>query len=196
MTWLSDGCYFKQAGCLKALGGESDPRERSSTTAKVAAANCRPSERSAEAVVSGEFSNPSIFRSWMSEGRVLMQAIGSISQAESLVGQELGVGDWVVIDQKRINRFADVTGDHQWIHVDVEQARNRKPLRLTDRARVSHAVAGAGPEQDNFRLGVPSWRSTTGSTKFDSWHRCRWTVASRSARSWPRLPSSTTTQLI
>jgi acyl dehydratase len=40
----------------------------------------------------------------------------------SLVGQELGVSDWVTIDQNRVNQFADATGDHQWIHVDVERA--------------------------------------------------------------------------
>jgi acyl dehydratase len=39
------------------------------------------------------------------------------------VGQELGVSDWLLIDQERVNRFADATGDHQWIHVDVERAR-------------------------------------------------------------------------
>ncbi|MFP4477536.1 MAG: MaoC family dehydratase [Desulfatibacillaceae bacterium] len=38
------------------------------------------------------------------------------------VGREMGVSDWVVIDQDRINRFADCTGDHQWIHVDEEAA--------------------------------------------------------------------------
>ncbi len=40
----------------------------------------------------------------------------------SLVGQEVGVSDWVQIDQDRVNQFADATGDHQWIHVDVEKA--------------------------------------------------------------------------
>lgn len=39
-----------------------------------------------------------------------------------LVGQELGVSDWVEITQARVNQFADATGDHQWIHVDVERA--------------------------------------------------------------------------
>ena len=38
------------------------------------------------------------------------------------VGQEIGVSDWVEIDQGRVNTFADATGDHQWIHVDVERA--------------------------------------------------------------------------
>lgn len=39
------------------------------------------------------------------------------------VGQHLGYTDWMVIDQDRINRFADATGDHQWIHVDEEKAK-------------------------------------------------------------------------
>ena len=42
---------------------------------------------------------------------------------ESLVGQEIGVSDWVLVDQDRVNKFADATGDHQWIHVDVERAK-------------------------------------------------------------------------
>jgi acyl dehydratase len=38
-------------------------------------------------------------------------------------GADLGTGDWLLIDQQRINDFADTTGDHQWIHVDVERAK-------------------------------------------------------------------------
>ncbi len=45
----------------------------------------------------------------------------------SLVGQETGVSDWVLIDQDRINKFADATGDHQWIHIDVERAKKEMP---------------------------------------------------------------------
>ena len=40
----------------------------------------------------------------------------------SLVGKEVGVSDWLQITQDRVNEFADATGDHQWIHVDVERA--------------------------------------------------------------------------
>ena len=40
----------------------------------------------------------------------------------SLTGTEIGVSDWFIIDQERVNRFADATGDHQWIHIDVERA--------------------------------------------------------------------------
>jgi acyl dehydratase len=39
-----------------------------------------------------------------------------------LVGQEVGVSDWVEVSQDRVNLFAEATGDHQWIHVDVERA--------------------------------------------------------------------------
>ena len=45
-----------------------------------------------------------------------------LADLPSLVGQELGVSDWLEITQDRVNRFADATGDHQWIHVDVERA--------------------------------------------------------------------------
>ena len=40
----------------------------------------------------------------------------------SLVGEEVGVSDWLTVDQARVDRFAEATGDHQWIHVDVERA--------------------------------------------------------------------------
>ncbi|MEY3232901.1 MaoC family dehydratase [Aquidulcibacter sp.] len=40
----------------------------------------------------------------------------------NLAGQEIGASDWLLIDQDRVNLFADATGDHQWIHVDVPRA--------------------------------------------------------------------------
>lgn len=40
----------------------------------------------------------------------------------ALVGQEAGVSDWLTVTQARVNQFAEATGDHQWIHVDVERA--------------------------------------------------------------------------
>lgn len=43
-------------------------------------------------------------------------------EVRSLIGTELGVGDWLEVTQDRINQFADATGDHQWIHVDPERA--------------------------------------------------------------------------
>lgn len=56
-----------------------------------------------------------------------MQVVKSIDAVKDLVGKEVGVSDWVLIDQNRINAFADATGDHQWIHVDVERAKREMP---------------------------------------------------------------------
>jgi acyl dehydratase len=45
----------------------------------------------------------------------------------ALIGQELGASDWLEVTQDLIDRFAEVTGDHQWIHVDVERAKREMP---------------------------------------------------------------------
>ena len=52
-----------------------------------------------------------------------MREFNSIEELQPLVGQEVAVSDWVTIDQERIDRFADATNDHQWIHVDPERAK-------------------------------------------------------------------------
>ncbi|MGM0697330.1 MAG: MaoC family dehydratase [Actinomycetota bacterium] len=51
-----------------------------------------------------------------------MRTINGIDEIESLIGQELGSSEWMTMDQDAINTFADVTGDHQWIHVDEARA--------------------------------------------------------------------------
>jgi acyl dehydratase len=51
-----------------------------------------------------------------------MPAIDGIDALRTLVGQDMGAGDWVTVTQERINAFAETTGDHQWIHVDPERA--------------------------------------------------------------------------
>ena len=43
---------------------------------------------------------------------------------KNAIGKQLGVSDWLEIDQQRIDKFADATGDHQWIHVDPARAKN------------------------------------------------------------------------
>ena len=50
-----------------------------------------------------------------------MEAV-ELKDVAGLVGTEVGVSDWLEISQQRVNQFADATGDHQWIHVDVERA--------------------------------------------------------------------------
>ena len=47
-----------------------------------------------------------------------------LAEIKERIGNELGVSDWLDIDQKRINDFAECTGDHQWIHVDEEAAKS------------------------------------------------------------------------
>ncbi|HMA37387.1 MAG TPA: MaoC family dehydratase [Chloroflexia bacterium] len=59
------------------------------------------------------------------------RAVYDPSTGAQLVGQELGVSDWLTIDQERINQFAACTGDHQWIHVDVERAQRHSPFGTT-----------------------------------------------------------------
>jgi acyl dehydratase len=55
--------------------------------------------------------------------------VPSIGALKSMVGQKLGVSEWVTITQQQINSFAEATGDHQWIHVDVERAKRESPFK-------------------------------------------------------------------
>ena len=81
-----------------------------------------------------------------------MKSITSIADAQALVGHELGVSDWLTIDQQRVNDFADVTGDHQWIHGDVERATAESPYG----APIAHGFLTLSLipalSKDNFRL--------------------------------------------
>ena len=56
-----------------------------------------------------------------------LRRIESIEDAKVLEGVEVGLSDWVVIDQHRIDQFAEATGDYQWIHVDTERAAKEMP---------------------------------------------------------------------
>lgn len=53
-----------------------------------------------------------------------MRVFESVPAIEAAVGEPLGTTDWVAIEQKHVNAFADLTGDHQWIHVDVDRAKD------------------------------------------------------------------------
>jgi len=81
-----------------------------------------------------------------------MKTIGSIDDAIALIGAELGVSRWVDIDQGRIDAFADVTMDHQWIHVDVEKAKAESPYGAT----IAHGFLTLslipGVSKDNYRV--------------------------------------------
>ena len=88
-----------------------------------------------------------------------MRIISSIEEAVDAVGQQFGVSDWVTVDQDRIEAFADATGDHQWIHVDVERARTESPYRST----IAHgfltlslipALSKANYRVENAKMGI------------------------------------------
>ena len=88
-----------------------------------------------------------------------MRVISSIEEAVEAVGQELGVSQWLAVDQERINAFADATGDHQWIHVDVERAQTESPYGET----IAHgfltlslipALSKENYRIDNAKMGI------------------------------------------
>lgn len=82
-----------------------------------------------------------------------MLTVESPGAMKALVGQELGVSNWMTIDQERINKFAEATGDFQWIHVDVERAKTEMPGGKT----IAHGfltlslVAGLGGETHDIK---------------------------------------------
>lgn len=57
--------------------------------------------------------------------------INSYEEFAAHLGQKLGESEWLTVDQERINKFADATLDHQWIHVDVERAKSESPYKST-----------------------------------------------------------------
>jgi acyl dehydratase len=87
------------------------------------------------------------------------------------VGKEIGISDWFTVDQGTIDKFADATGDHQWIHVDVERAKREMPggrtiahgyltLSLVPRLsqtiyRVNHRSRGLNYGSNRVRFTAP-----------------------------------------
>lgn len=85
-----------------------------------------------------------------------------LAELQAEIGQETYVGEWVKVDQERIGQFADATGDHQWIHVDVERASKESPYG----APIAHgfltlsmlpmltAAGGSAPRYPGVKLSV------------------------------------------
>jgi len=85
--------------------------------------------------------------------------VNGIDELRELVGRTIGPSDWREVTQAEIDRFADISGDHQWIHVDVERAKAESPFGAT----VAHGnmtlsmIDGFRPsllESSGFKLGV------------------------------------------
>ena len=67
-----------------------------------------------------------------------------------LAGQELGTSKWLLVDQAMINKFADTTGDHQWIHVDVERAKREIGGTIAHGFLTLSLMANMHPEDVRF----------------------------------------------
>jgi acyl dehydratase len=87
-----------------------------------------------------------------------MNRIANLNSLQQRVGEELAVGDWVTVDQATIDKFAEATGDHQWIHVDAERAK-QGPFGTT----IAHGfltlsllprLAESAIKIDDVRMGV------------------------------------------
>jgi acyl dehydratase len=85
--------------------------------------------------------------------------VNGIEELKALTGQTIGPSDWREVTQADIDKFADISGDHQWIHVDVERAKTESPFGTT----VAHGnltlsmIDGFRPqllESTGFKLGV------------------------------------------
>jgi acyl dehydratase len=81
-----------------------------------------------------------------------VKVIESVDDAVATIGAELGVSGWLDIDQGRIDDFAEVTNDHQWIHVDVDRAKAESPYGAT----IAHGFLTIslipGLSKDNYRV--------------------------------------------
>jgi acyl dehydratase len=60
-----------------------------------------------------------------------MLTVNGLDELRSYVGKEIGASEWFEITQEKINQFAEATGDHQWIHVNVEMAKQFSPFKTT-----------------------------------------------------------------
>jgi acyl dehydratase len=89
-----------------------------------------------------------------------IRIIEGIAQLKNLVGQEVATSDWFEVTQSRINDFAEATGDHQWIHVDVERAKTDSPFHSTiahgflTLSLLPHLVSQAVKVQGDFKMGI------------------------------------------
>lgn len=89
-----------------------------------------------------------------------VRIIRSVEELKSLIGEEVGVSDWIEMTQERINLFAEATEDHQWIHVDPERAAKESPYKLTiahgflTLALLAHLYEQTVRVAGEFKMGV------------------------------------------
>jgi len=98
-----------------------------------------------------------------------MRSIDTPQDMKQLIGEDIGVSDWVTIDQATIDKFAEATGDHQWIHVDVERSKREMPngktiahgfLTLSLVPRLSQAIWKIEKRSRGINYGLNKLRFT------------------------------------
>ena len=88
------------------------------------------------------------------------RVIEGIEELKTLIGEEVGASDWLEVSQSRINDFADATGDHQWIHIDVERAKTDSPFHTTiahgflTLSLMPELASQAVKVQGDFKMGI------------------------------------------
>jgi acyl dehydratase len=89
-----------------------------------------------------------------------LRVIEGIEELRTLIGQEVVVSDWLEVSQERINAFADATGDHQWIHIDVERAGRESPFHATiahgflTLSLLAHLAEQSVRVKGDFKMGI------------------------------------------
>jgi acyl dehydratase len=78
-----------------------------------------------------------------------MQTVNGVEGLQALIGQPVGPSEWREVTQDDVNSFADLSGDDQWIHVDVERSKNESPFGTT----IAHGNLTLALI-DGFRLGL------------------------------------------
>ncbi|MBL8489920.1 MAG: MaoC family dehydratase [Rhodocyclaceae bacterium] len=108
----------------------------------------------------------------------------NLDEIKARRGEEIAVSDWLTIEQERINLFAEATGDHQWIHVDVERAKRESPfkapiahgyLTVSLLAKFSQECIGMGGVRMGVNYGLNKVRFTS-PVRVGSRVRARFTV--------------------
>ena len=88
------------------------------------------------------------------------RVINGVEELKTLIGQEVAASDWLEVTQSRINDFADVTEDHQWIHIDVDRAKTDSPFHSTiahgflTLSMLPHLAAQAFKVEGDFKMGI------------------------------------------
>ena len=102
-----------------------------------------------------------------------MTTITGLDELKDDEGKDLGTSDWHEVTQKDIDPFADVTGDHQWIHVDPERAKDTPFGGTIAHGYYTLSLAPRFSRADLQARGLRLRASTTGSTRSASPRRCR-----------------------